>query len=89
MQDDLPVRHLRKEIRPTRYNWEVALELETRYKLSNYVKEIILEKGSEKALSVNSIAFEAEVLNKLKKREKRITMSDLIEFEKDSGKWFG
>jgi hypothetical protein len=89
MQDDLPVRHLRKEIRPTRYNWEVALELETRYNLSNYVKEIILEKGSEKALSVNSIAFEAEVLNKLKKREKRITMSDLIEFEKDSGKWFG
>jgi hypothetical protein len=93
MQYDLPVRHLREEIRPTLDSIQLALDLETNYGLSKYVKEIILEKDFEKALSVNSIAFEAEVLNKLKKRvnkrERSITMSDFIKFEEDSGKWFG
>jgi hypothetical protein len=89
MQYDLPVMYLREEIRPTRDDIQLALDLETKYGLSKYVKEIILEKDSEKVLSGNSIAFEAAVLNKLKRKKKTITVDDLKNFEKDTGKWFG
>jgi len=90
LQYDLQRYGFRREIRPTEYHINLGELLEEKFELSNYVKRILLAGNVGRTLSINSIALEASILDKLRKITKRgITVDDIEKFEYDTGKWFG
>ena len=75
---------------PNRY-LGLAKELNEKQNLSGDVRRIIFDDGAESAIAEYSIAIEASVLDALKrrKRDEKITKTDVNNIENGWNKWFG